>query len=325
MPKFRSIAIVLALAALGLIPAAALPQAYPSKPVRMIAPYPPGGSSDTLARIVAQKLADALGRPVVIDNRPGAAGNVGHEIAAKAAADGYTLLLTSAAALVTNQFLYKRLNFDPHRDFAPISLVATAAPVLVVHPSVPARNVQELVAIAKAKPGQLNFGSGGVGTTSHIVGEVFQVATGVKMVHVPYKGGVLAVTDLVGGQIQLSFSDMVPSVPHIKSGKLRALAVTSEQRSAALPDVPTMAEAGVKASFPGQWWAVVAPRGTPAAIINRINADIAQIIKSPDIQEKYANMGIFTAHTTPARITELQQLGTQQMAGVVKAAGIQPE
>ena len=325
MWKSRPIVIALACALLGMIPGAALPQAYPSKPVRMIAPYPPGGSSDTLARIVAQKLADALGRPVVIDNRPGAAGNVGHEIAAKAAADGYTLLLTSAAALVTNQFLYKRLNFDPHRDFAPISLVATAAPVLVAHPSVAARNVKELIAIAQSKPGRLNFGSGGVGTTSHIVGEVFQAATGVKMVHVPYKGGVLAVADLVAGHIELSFSDMVPSVPHVRSGKLRALAVTSEQRSSALPDVPTMAEAGVKASFPGQWWAVVAPRGTPAAIINRINADIGQFMKSPDILEKYGNMGIFTAHSAPARIAELQKLGTQQMAGVVKAAGIQPE
>jgi tripartite-type tricarboxylate transporter receptor subunit TctC len=325
MWKFRPVTIALAFAFLGLISNAALPQAYPSKPVRMIAPYPPGGSSDVLARIVAQKLAEALGRPVVIDNRPGAAGNVGHEIAAKATPDGYTLLLTSAAALVTNQFLYRRLGFDPHQDFAPISLVATAAPVLVVHPSLPARSVKELIEIAKAKPGRLNFGSGGVGTTSHIVGEVFQAATGVKMVHVPYKGGVLAVADLVAGQIELSFSDMVPSVPHVRSGRLRALAVTSEQRSAALPDVPTMAEAGVTASFPGQWWAVVAPRGTPAAIINRINADIAQFMKSPDIQEKYTNMGIFTAHTTPARVTEIQQLGTRQMAGVVKAAGIQPE
>lgn len=325
MPESRSITIALACAVLGLFPGAALPQAYPSKPVRMIAPYPPGGSSDILARIVAQKLADALGRPVVIENRPGAAGNLGHEIAAKAAADGYTLLLTSAAALVTNQFLYKRLGFDPHADFAPISLVATAAPMLVVHPSLPARSVKELIALAKAKPGRLNFGSGGVGTTSHIVGEVFQSATGVKMVHVPYKGGILAVTDLVAGQIELSFSDMVPSVPHVKSGKLRALAVTSEQRSATLPDVPTMVEAGVKASFPGQWWAVAAPRGTPSAIINRINADIAQFMQSPDTREKYANMGIFTAHTTPERVTELQKLGTQQMAGVVRAAGIQPE
>ena len=333
MPNVR-----LAGSALLLVVAASLPggapaqaastssgQDYPIKPVRMIAPYPPGGSSDVLGRIVAQKLSEALGRAVVVENRPGAAANVGHEIAAKATPDGYTLLLTSAAALVTNQFLYKRLNFDPRRDFAPISLVATAAPMLVVHPSIPAKSVQEFIAYAKTRPGQLNFGSGGVGTTSHIVGEVFQAATGVKMVHVPYKGGVLAVADLVAGQIQLSFADMVPSVPQVKAGKLRALAVTSEQRSGTLPDVPTMAEAGVKAEFPGQWWAVAAPRGTPAAIIRRVNADIAQMVKAPDVQEKYAAMGIFTAHTTPERVTELQASGTRLMAKVVKAAGIQPE
>ncbi len=326
MLLYRLVTIVLAvLITAAALPAIAAEQTYPSKPVRMIAPYPPGGSSDVLARIVAQKLADALGRPVVVENRPGAAANVGHEIAAKATPDGYTLLLTSAAALVTNQFLYKKLNFDPHKDFTPISLVATAAPMLVVHPSVPARSVQELIAYAKTRPGQLNFGSGGVGTTSHIVGEVFQTATGVKMMHVPYKGGVLAVADLVAGQIQLSFSDMVPAVPQVKAGKLRALAVTSEQRSGALPDVPTMVEAGVKAQFPGQWWGVVAPRGTPAAIVNRINADIAQFMKAPDIQEKFANMGIFPAHSTPERVTELQRSGTKLMAGVVKAAGIQPE
>jgi len=303
----------------------ALAQAYPSKPVRLIAPFPPGGSTDVLARIVAQKLGDSLGRQVIVENRPGAASNLGHEIAAKAAPDGYTLLLTSSSALVTNQFLYKRLNFDPHKDFAPISIVATAAPVMVVHPSVPARSVREFIAVAKSRPGKLNFGSGGVGTTAHIVGEVFQSATGVKLVHVPYKGGVLAIADLVAGQIDLSFSDMVPAVPHIKSGKLRALAVASEQRSQTLPDVPTMAEAGVKADFPGQWWALAAPRGTPRPIIDRINAEIAQLMKLPDVRERYLTMGIFTAHSTPEQVTELQQSGTKQMARLVKAAGIQPE
>jgi len=195
----------------------------------------------------------------------------------------------------------------------------------VVHPSLPVKNVKELVALAKARPGQLNFGSGGVGTTSHIIGEVFQSATGVKMVHVPYKGGILSTLDLVAGQIQLSFADMVPSVPQVKANKLRALAVTSEQRSNALPDVPTMKDAGVKAEFPTQWWAFAAPRGTPAAVIGRLNADIGQAMKAPDLQEKYASMGIFTAHTTPDRVSELQKSGTKLMAGIVKRAGIQPE
>ena len=316
---------LLAAGALGLFAAAALAQEYPSKPIRMIAPYPPGGTSDVVARIVAQKLADTLGRPVVVDNRPGATGNIGHEIAARAPADGYTLLLTSGAAMVTNQFLFKRLGFDPYNDFAFISLVATAAPMLVVNPGLPARNVKELIALAKSKPDQLTFGSGGVGTTSHIVGEVFKSTTGVRITHVPYKGGILAVTDLVGGQISMSFADMVPSVPQVKAGRLRALAVTSEQRSPALPDVPTMAEAGVDVPFPGQWWAVSAPRGTPRAIISRINAGVAQMMKLPDVQEKFAGMGTFPAHSTPERVLETMKLGAQQMGKVVKAAGIQPE
>ena len=316
-------ALLLAMAVLSAFPAAAQP--YPSKSIRMIAPYPPGGTSDVVARIVAQKLTDTLGRQVVVDNRAGATGNIGHELAARAPADGYTLLLTSGAAMVTNRFLFKHLGFDPFNDFTPISLVATAAPMLVVNPAVPARNVAELIVLARAKPDQLTFGSGGVGTTSHIVGEVFKSVTGVRIVHVPYKGGVLAVTDLVGGQITMSFADMVPSVPQVKAGRLRALAVSSEQRSPALPDVPTMPEAGVDAKFPGQWWAIIAPRGTPVAIIKRINGDTAKFMQMPDVQEKLAGMGTFPQHSTPERVTETMKLGTEQMSRVVKAAGIQPE
>ena len=316
-------ALLLALGVLSASPAAAQP--YPSKSIRMIAPYPPGGSSDVLARIVAQKLTGTLGRQMVVDNRPGATGNIGHELAARAPADGYTLLLSSSSSLVTNRFLFKHLGFDPLNDFAPISLVATAAPMLVVNPAVPARNVAELIALAKAKPDQLTFGSGGVGTTSHIVGEVFKSATGVRIVHVPYKGGVLAVTDLVGGQITMSFADMVPSVPQVKAGRLRALAVSSEVRSPALPEVPTMPEAGVDAKFPGQWWAIIAPKGTPAAIIKRINSDTAKFMQMPDVQERLASMGTFPQHSTPERVTETMTLGAQQMSKVVKAAGIQAE
>lgn len=299
--------------------------AYPVKPVRLIAPFPPGGTTDVLCRIVAQKLTDALGRQVVVENRPGAAGNIGHEVAAKAPPDGYTLLLSAKGALVTNQFLYRRLGFDPLNDFAPVSLVATSGPVLVVHPAVPARNVKELIALARARPGQLNFGSGGVGTTAHIVGEVFKAATGVRIVHVPYKGGVLAVTDVVAGQIEMSFADMVPSVPQIKAGRLRALAVTSEQRSPTLPEAPTMAEAGVKEPFPQTWWAITAPRGTPAAVIGRINAELAQIMKQPDLQEKYAGLGLFPVHTAPERVLELVRLESPQMSRILKAAGIEPQ
>ena len=274
-----------AMAAASVAPVAALAQsqAYPTKPIRFIAPFPPGGTSDIIARMAAQKLTDALGKQVLVDNRGGASGTIGYDLAAKAQPDGYTLLLCSMGGLVTNQFLFKRLPYDTQKDFAPISQLATAGQVLVVNPSVPAKSVQELVALAKAKPGQLNVGSGGVGTTQHIVAEVFQGATGTKLTHVPYKGSILAVTATVADQITMTFADMAPAVPHIKAGRLRALAVTGDQRSTAIPDVPMMSEAGVKEPFPQTWWAMAAPKGTPAAIIKRLNSEIAMAMKSPDV------------------------------------------
>ena len=317
--------VLLVLGVLSVAPQAVFAQAYPVKPIRFIAPFPPGGTTDLLARMVAQKLSDGLGRQVVVENRGGASGTIGHELAAKAPADGYTLVLTSMGGLVTNRFLYKRLPFDPDNDFAPISMLATAGQVLVVHSTVPARNVKELIALAKARPGQLNVGSGGLGTTQHIVGEVFQQATGTKFVHVPYKGGGLAVTDLVGGQIDLAFADMAPAVPHVKSGRLRALAVSSEQRAPVLPDVPTMAEAGIRQWFPQTWWAIAAPKGTPPAILSRINAEVAQAMKTGEVQEKLASVGLFALHSPPERVTELVKTGMERMAKVVKSAGIQPE
>jgi tripartite-type tricarboxylate transporter receptor subunit TctC len=299
--------------------------AYPTKPIRFIAPFPPGGTTDVLSRIVAQKLGDTLGKQVLVDNRPGAGGNIGHEVAAKTAPDGYTLLMSSNAALVTNPHIYKRLGFDPINDFAPISLVAKAGPVLVVHPSVPAHSVKELIALARARPGKLNFGSGGRGTPSHVAGEIFKSATGINIVHVPYKGGILAVTDLVAGQIDMVFSDMVPAMPQIKGGRLRAIAVASEDRSPALPEVPTIAEAGVKEPIPETWWAVLAPKGTPPTVISRINTDLAQIVKMPDVQERYVSLGVFTVHTTPERVTQLIKIETPQIGKVLKAAGVEPE
>jgi tripartite-type tricarboxylate transporter receptor subunit TctC len=300
-------------------------EAYPTKPIRFIAPFPAGGTTDVLSRILAQKLTDSLGRQMVVDNRAGASGNIGHELAAKTAPDGYTLLMSSNVALVTNPHLYKRLGFDPLNDFAPISVVGKAGNVLVVHPSVPVRSVAQLLALARARPGQLNFGSGGRGTGAHVAGEILKTATGINIVHVPYKGGILAVIDLVAGQIDMVFSDMVPAMPQIKGGKLRALAVTSEQRSPTLPDLPTMVEAGVKEPIPDTWWAMLAPRGTPAAIISRLNADLAQIMKLPDVQEKYAGLGVFTVHTTPERVMELVRIETPKMGKILKAAGVEPD
>lgn len=316
---------VMAAASFTPVAAHAQSQAYPTKPIRFIAPFPPGGTSDIIARLAAQKLTDALGKQVLVDNRGGASGTIGYDLAAKAPPDGYTLLLCSMGGLVTNQFLFKRLAFDPQKDFAPISQVATAGQVLVVNPSVPAKSVQELVALAKAKPGHLNVGSGGVGTTQHIVAEVFQAATGTKLTHVPYKGSILAVTATVADQITMTFADMAPAVPHVKAGRLRALAVTGEQRSTAIPDVPMMAEAGVKEWFPQTWWAIAAPRGTPPAIIKRLNSEIATAMKSPDVQERFSSLGLVPLHSTPERVSELVKTGSAQMAKVVKAAGIQAE
>ena len=305
--------------------ASAQQPAYPVKPLRLIAPFPPGGTTDVLSRVLAQKLGDALGRQVVVENRPGAGGNLGHEVAAKTAPDGYTIVMSSNAALVTNPHLYKRLGFDPLNDFAPISVVARAGPVLVVHPSLPVRSVKELIVLAKSRPGQLNFGSGGRGTPAHVVGEIFKSVTGIDIVHVAYKGGILAVTDLVGGQIEMVFADMAPAVPHIHANRLRALAVTSEERSGALPNVPTIAEAGVKLSSTTTWWAIIAPKGTPPAIIARLNDALGQIMKLPDVQERYATLGLSTLHTPPERVTEWVKQETPVMGKVLRAAGVEPE
>jgi len=221
--------------------------------------------------------------------------------------------------------LYKHLGFDPIADFSPISMVASAGQVLVLHPSVPAKTVSELIALAKAQPNKLNFGSGGKGIQSHISGEMFKSATGVDIVHIPYKGTVQAVGDLVAGQVQMVFADMVPAMPHIKAGRLRPLAVTTEERSPVLPDVPTMIESGVPGYRAGVWWAVMAPKGTPGAIIGRLNSELGRIVKLPDVLEKYASLGVSTEHSTPQYVTEKIKTDTQQFAKVLKAAGVEPE
>ena len=318
--------LMLSLVAVLLLPAAAPAQdAWPSRPLRMVAPFPPGGTTDVLGRIIAQRLSDALGRQVLVENRPGAGGNLGNEFAARLPPDGYNILLSSSAQLVTNVHLYKRLGFDPLNDFSPVSQVASSGQVLVVHPSIPVKTVQQLVAIARAKPGSLNFGSGGRGTPAHVAGEVFQVATGTKLVHVPYKGGGLAVVDLVAGQIDMVLSDMAPAVPQVKAGKLRALAVTSERRSPALPDVPTLAETGIKGSIPDVWWVLMTPRGTAPAVVARLNAEVGTMMKSPELQERFAQLGITPLHSTPERVTELIRLETPAIGKALKAAGIEPE
>ena len=299
--------------------------AYPTKPVRFVAPYPPGGSSDVLARVLAQKLAESLGRQVIVENRPGAAGNIGHEIVAKLPADGYTLLLTTKSQMVNNQYLYKKLAFDPLTDFTHITLIAYAGHALVVHPAVPARSVKELIALARRQPGKLSYGSAGLGSTVNIVAEVFKSMEGLDIVHVPYKGAVLAVADVVGGQIEMAFSDMVPAVPQIRGGRLRALAVTTGERSPALPTVPTMKESGVKDELPTQWWGVIAPKGLPPAILTRLNAEIHRSVNLPDVRERYNDLGIMPLLSTPERMHETVRVDGPKTAKVLAAIGLKPE
>jgi tripartite-type tricarboxylate transporter receptor subunit TctC len=299
--------------------------AYPNRPIKMISPFPPGGASDALARLVASKLGEGLGQTVTVDNRAGASGNIGHEAAAKSQPDGYTLVLSNSSSVVTNPHLFKKLPFDPLNDFAPISMVASAGQVLVVHPSVPATTIAELTAFAKANPNKLNFGSGGKGIQSHISGEMYKSAVGVDIVHIPYKGTVQAVTDLLAGQIQMVFSDMAPALPHIKSGKLRAIAVTSSQRSASLPDVPTISESGLPGFSSGVWWSVLGPKGTPVEIVNRINSEIGKMMQSADVREAYAKLGITPQHSTPSKVLENIRGESPVMAKILKAAGVEAE
>ena len=298
---------------------------YPNRPIKFIAPFPPGGASDVITRLISQKLAEALGQPVTVENRGGAAGNIGTEYASKQPADGYTLLLGNSATFATNPNLYKRMPFDPITDFAPVTLVATAGSILVVHPSVPANSVAELIAHLKANPGKLNFSSGGNGTPAHVIGESFKSLMGVSMTHVPYKGTALAVADLVAGQVQVCFADMVPAVPQIRAGKIRALAVTSENRSAILPDLPTLAESNVPVKVGQTWWSMMTPKGTPRPIIDRLNAEVAKIMKLPDVQERYASLGVFTAHTTPEAVIDRIKADTPEFGKVLRAAGVEPE
>lgn len=321
----RWLAGVLACAAGLALSEGALAQTWPSRPLKLIAPFPPGGSTDVIARLIAQKLSDTLGQQMVVENRPGASGNIGHEAAAKAPPDGYTVLLTNSSTLTTNPHLFSKLPFDPVRDFAPVSLIATSGQVLVVHPSVPAKDVRELTALATSRPGTLNFGSGGKGIQSHISGEMYRSATGVNIVHVPYKGTVQAVSDLVAGQVQLVFSDMVPAMPHIKAGKLRPLAVTTARRLAVLPEVPTMIEAGVPGYTAEIWWAIAVPRGTPAPVIARINADLRKIATMDDYRERLTGLGVVAVASTPEEVSELVRTDTERFGKVLKDAGVQPE
>ena len=298
---------------------------YPNRPIKFIAPFPPGGTSDVLGRIMAQKLSDALGQSVIVENRPGASGNIGHDIAAKSAPDGYTLLLSNSSTVVNNPHLYKQMSFDWYKDFSPISMVAIAGLVLVVHPSVPVKSVSELTALAKSKPGQLNFGSGGKGIQSHISGEMYKTAANVDIVHIPYKGTGVAVADLVAGQIHMVFSDMAPAVPFIKANKLRALAVTSPQRSTTLPDLPTMIELGFPNFEAANWWSIVTPKGVPNSIIERINQELGKIMTSQEIKDSFEKLGVTPLYSEPNKVFELSRKESPIVGEILRKAGVEKE
>jgi tripartite-type tricarboxylate transporter receptor subunit TctC len=293
---------------------------YPTKPVRLVVPFPAAGTTDIIARATAQKLSEAWGQQVIVDNRPGAAGNIGSELVAKSAPDGYTLLMGTVGTHAINPSLYAKMPYDHVKDFAPVILVAGVPNVLVVNPELPVKSVPELIAYAKANPGKLNFASSGSGTSIHLSGELFKAMTGVQMTHVPYKGSAPALTDLVGGQVQLMFDNLPSSLAFIKAGKLRAIAVTSKARAAALPDVPTVAESipGFEAS---SWFGILAPAGTPPDIIARINGEVTRWLATPEAKDKLTAQGANVAGGSPQDFAKHIQAETAKWAKVVKDSG----
>lgn len=316
------IALTAALGLAAITPVAA--QNYPARAVRIIAPFPAGGSSDLVARILAQKLTEMNGQQFIVDNRPGAGGTLGTELGAKAPADGYTLTVGNVAPTAVNVSLFKKLPYDPVNDFAPIALSAVGTTVLVVHPSLPVRTTKELIALAKAKPGQLNYGSGGSGTPAHLTGELFRYMAKVNIVHVPYKGTGQSVNDLIAGHIQFIFASMPVALPQVKSGRLRGIAVTSEKRSALAPELPTVAEVIPGFQF-DSWWGLVAPAKTPNDIITKLNGQLLQIVKQPDVKERFAALGLEPRGTTPQEYATFIKSEIDKVARIAKAIGLQPE
>jgi tripartite-type tricarboxylate transporter receptor subunit TctC len=311
------LALTLALAATG---AAIAQDKYPSKPVTLIVPQAAGGANDAIARVIAQKLTEQLGQSFIVDNRTGAGGNVGTVAAARAKADGYTLMLTADSSMVINPSLYKSTGFDPIKDFEPVGTVATAGYVLVANPAFPAKNTAELIALARQQPGKINIGSAGNGTLNHLIGEMLGKATGIDLTHVPYKGSSAAVTDLVAGQVQVSVQSLPSSIAFIRSGKIKVLGVVNPKRLPSLPDAPTIGET-VKGFGTTPWYGVFAPAGTPKAIVTQLNAAIAKALESKDAQERLAGVGCEPYKSTPEQFAQLVRDDLPRWAKIVKESG----
>ena len=310
--------------ALTLATGAACAQNYPTKAVRLVVPFLAGGSTDIVGRTIAQKLSEMWGQPVVVDNRPGGGTTIGTDAVAKAAPDGYTLLVTPAPFTI-NPSLLAKLPYDTLNDFAPITLINTTPLVLVVNPGVPAKSVKELIALAKAKPGQLNFGSSGTGGSNHLAGELFNAMAGVKIVHIPYKGNAGALTDIVGGHLDVVYNGLTSALALIKGGKLRVLAVTSLQRNAALPDVPTLDESGLKGFEAVAWNGLTAPAKTPREIVMKINADVLKVVNSPELKERLKAEGSDPVGSSPEQFTTFLRNEIAKWAKVIKFASVKPD
>jgi tripartite-type tricarboxylate transporter receptor subunit TctC len=310
---------------LALGSASALGQGYPTKPIHIVVPYTPGGTSDILARVIGQKITDAWGQPVVVENKPGANGNVGADVVAKAPADGYTVLLTDIGGLCISASVYPALPFDPAKDFAPVVLISYSPHVLGVHPSVRASTVKELVALAKSQPGGLSFATAGVGSAPHLAGVEFAMRTGVQWTYVPYKGGSQALSDVVAGHANVLFNGMLPTYPFVTGGKLRAIAVSSAKRTAAAPDLPTVAESGLPGFETGSWQGVLAPAGTPRDVVQKLNAELRRILAMPDVKERLVAQGTEVRADTPESLAAFMRAEIARWAKVVKQVGLKIE
>ncbi len=318
---YRSLVMVCLLA--GPLGTAQAAEAYPNKPIRIIVAYTPAGATDILARTVGQKLTEAWGQTVIVDNRPGANGNIGTEVAARATPDGYTLLMVTAGTHGINPSLYRKLSWDAVKDFAPVSLVAMVPNILVVNNALPAKNVKELIAYAKANPGKLNYGSPGNGSTAHLSMELFKSMTGTNLTHIPYKGSAGVLGDLIAGQIVVTMDNMPPYLPQVKAGKIRALAVSPAKRSSAVPELPTVAEAGVPGYDSGAWFGLVAPANTPRDIVNKLAVETARILKLPDVNQRLSELGAEPVGGTPAQFAAHIKSEIAKWARVIKDANVE--
>ena len=305
--------------------AAALAQPYPTRPIRWIVPFSPGGPSDIIGRVFAAKLSDALGKQVVVDNRSGATGIIAFEIAARAVPDGYTVLQAGASGLTVNPHLHAKLPYDTQRDFRLVTQLVATPNMLIVHPSLPARSVKDVVALAKAKPRQLTYASGGTGTSNHLSWEMLRYYTGIELVHVPFKGTGPALASVLGGQVQMMFSNMLPAMPHVRTGKLLGLAVTSAVRSPAAPDLPTVAESGIPGYETTSWHGVVVPAGTPNPVVKRLYTELRQITQQPDVKDRFAQDGTQVVGSTPEEYAATVKSESAKWEKIIKAAGIRPE